>query len=574
MRIFLAMLVAMSAAASAVHISEVMYNPQGTDNNREYVEVYAPNTSLDGWAAGDSAENDTLELLYQGTSPYQMVVEEGFYYENSEVTYYSAGPSIGNSLNNAGDSVFLYSQEGVLMDSMSYDDGLANDNGHSLEYFNGTWRESIMAGGTPGAANSIAAPHDNSSGTGGGMSGAAQNIASGTPENGSANTTQTLPTQSPGSQTSAGNITTPKEECTINLTIWTEKEIFGEGETIVYRHALTPENYVIEYWAEDLEGNIVKRKYNTTNTNKKKWTPSCSKGTAFVLWAKAYACNTTEADSRLVGLRCPSATHEESLHLDVSEEARWGDSVPVTLEISKGETAKTLIEVYVEGQSRVSEISKVYVPEENSRAKLVVPVLLWPNCGSEIADGRFTVVAEGLGMTARKSIYLSGTSPKACSPADCPQCTCPDPAECAGQEDMPLPELRSFYVRAKKYSSTVSAYANVHCPGNCTLQLSDDAGIQRDMQVTNHTGTLAINFTPRSKTISLALLQKSASLNLTLPFGIPKSEPAPAIDVAQARPKTRSEPTVYESKPKKSGWKYLLLSIFGLGVVAAAFRLA
>ena len=155
-RYILSLMILLAHGAYAIHINEVMYNPEGADNNLEFVEIYLDsNQSLDGWMIGDSDSNDTLTTLYFTDSSYALIVEEGYAYENSDASFYSAGATIGNNLNNDLDAVFLFDPDGILIDYMSYDGGIANNNGMSMEYYNHSWYESMAYGGTPGDENSI-----------------------------------------------------------------------------------------------------------------------------------------------------------------------------------------------------------------------------------------------------------------------------------------------------------------------------------------------------------------------------------------------------------------------------------
>jgi len=141
--------------AGAVHINEVMYNPEGNDNNREFVELFVEdNRSLEDWVIADSESNDTLVVLQFLDSQYAVIVEEG-YSVNSSASYYTTGPSIGNNLNNVLDEISIYDEKGNLVDFMSYDGKMADNNGKSLELYNGSWRESTAIGGTPGVENSV-----------------------------------------------------------------------------------------------------------------------------------------------------------------------------------------------------------------------------------------------------------------------------------------------------------------------------------------------------------------------------------------------------------------------------------
>ncbi len=153
--------------AFAMSINEIMYNPPGSDNNREFVEIYFSGDesgdeeegtrNLSGYLVGDTSSNDTMELLQLlPSSPFALIVEEGFNYAGINASIYSAGATIGNNLNNNEDTIYLYYSNGTLIDFVTYTSSWGGDsNNRSLERLaNGTWRESLQEGGTPGAANS------------------------------------------------------------------------------------------------------------------------------------------------------------------------------------------------------------------------------------------------------------------------------------------------------------------------------------------------------------------------------------------------------------------------------------
>jgi len=70
-------------------------------------------------------------------------------------------------------------------------------------------------------------------------------------------------------------ISTEHIPCNISLTIETEKLIYENKEKISFKNLLNNDsfNYEIEYWVEDLFGNIFKKPYTTSNLNKKSYTP-------------------------------------------------------------------------------------------------------------------------------------------------------------------------------------------------------------------------------------------------------------------------------------------------------------
>jgi len=131
-----------------------MYNPLGSDNNKEYVEVYGF-VNLTNWIIGDSSSNDTLILLNYFFSNYSLIVEEGFNYSGINASIYSAGATIGDNLNNNFDTIFLFDNDSNLVDSVSYDGNIANGDGYSLEMVNFFWNRSCKIYGSPGYDNLV-----------------------------------------------------------------------------------------------------------------------------------------------------------------------------------------------------------------------------------------------------------------------------------------------------------------------------------------------------------------------------------------------------------------------------------
>jgi len=158
--ILLAFALALPASSlAATMINEVMYNPAGDDNNREFVEIVGTN-NLTGFVVGDNRSNDSLVLLKFVPGNLSLVVEVGFNHSGLNCSVYSAGSTIGNNLNNKGDFVFIYNNK-TLVDWMSYNKSLASNNNRSLEFVNGSWIESCSKGGSPCSQNCIVEEQNN-----------------------------------------------------------------------------------------------------------------------------------------------------------------------------------------------------------------------------------------------------------------------------------------------------------------------------------------------------------------------------------------------------------------------------
>jgi len=242
-------------------INEIMYNPEGNDNNAEYVELYFNNIfdttqNMSGWTIADSSSNDTLTIMHYSPSPYALIVEEGFNHSGLNATIYSIGTTIGDNLDNDADELFLYNSNGTLIAYANYTNNYANGNSKSLEFYNGTFYESIV-NGTPGERNSVVEFFN-------------QTI------NKTINQTLNLTNSSNNIAINNTNITNnSSSHCFSTINITTDKDIFNDGEKISYKFKLSNASlpYTIEYWIDDLHGNNIKKSYTTTNTNTKSYTP-------------------------------------------------------------------------------------------------------------------------------------------------------------------------------------------------------------------------------------------------------------------------------------------------------------
>ena len=121
------------------------------------------------------------------------------------------------------------------------------------------------------------------------------------------------------------NNATNETSCNVSISIRTEKDIF-EDEAIVFYNEISPKtgigNFSIEYWAEDLFGNVVKARLATTNLNSKQFTPKMTeRDRVFVIKNRLYAaCLKESLSSEKIVIyknafyqeqQCPAAKAEE-----------------------------------------------------------------------------------------------------------------------------------------------------------------------------------------------------------------------------------------------------------------------
>jgi len=130
--LFLIFLFVLPAINAELFINEVMYDPEGKDNNNEFIEIYT-DSNLSGFIVADAVSEDVLQEIQNINSNYSIIVEDEFSIENTSANIYSVGAAIGNNLNNDRDIIVIKDLEGKIIDVFSYTKEFgANNNGKSL----------------------------------------------------------------------------------------------------------------------------------------------------------------------------------------------------------------------------------------------------------------------------------------------------------------------------------------------------------------------------------------------------------------------------------------------------------
>lgn len=233
--------------------------------------------------------------------------------------------------------------------------------------------------------------------------------------------------------------------CDFSLHLKTNETIFYEnGQSIEFKPELNNQSfpYLIEYWIEDMFGNLVKPKLNTTNTNEKSWKanikeqdrvlflkavvyPSCtdqnlSNNAAekmFIVTKNETTTETEESQSETE----KTAVVESSINIVkiASESASFGEVVNTEVEIYKGNTDKYSVSLWVEKDGKiVSEKTKVHLKTKNTFYKFVIPIFLDPNCNEKIKEGDAQLIVEGLGLQEEKEFIIKGINKKICPDKD------------------------------------------------------------------------------------------------------------------------------------------------------------
>ncbi len=218
--------------------------------------------------------------------------------------------------------------------------------------------------------------------------------------------------------------------CNISLNIGTWKNLYFNEPSVFYLN-LNNESFpfVIEYWVEDLFGNIIKKPINTTNTNKKSFSPRFDEpDKAFLIKARIIfvACNDSNKEDnyaeKLFVVKGEEPEKESKieiveLYLNKDNEIEFGKSLKAKLNIYKGDSTKNVISIWAEdkkGKKISTETSKLTITKKFSDNLLTIPVQLKLNCDSKLDEGKHYLVVNGLGIKTKKEFMIKGNLDSFC----------------------------------------------------------------------------------------------------------------------------------------------------------------
>lgn len=410
---YLFLLIQIFPFVNSLEINEIMYDPEGNDNNLEFVElIHKANLNLTNRMIHDSSSNDTLTLMkWVNYSNYSLIVEEGFNYSHYNCTIYSAGSSIGNGLNNNQDTFCINNNSSKLC--TNYTNRYANNNGFSLEKVNDIWVESNKKGGSPCLEN----PN--------------QKVI----KNSTKNSSNDL-------------------FCDAKIFFYIENNIIKEEEKLIFKPIINHSNleYEITYWIEDLEGKIIKEKIITTNTNKKTWTPKDFPKT-YILKGSIKVLNCIDNNEQNNYDKKLFATIQEkksNINLKISPKKKsysFGQKVLSEAKIENLGKDKLEIQIYIKSFSEkvISDIFSIKISDSTGKLDIETPILIPKNCDKSYEPGIYELVIESKNRLAKETILIKENP-------ECPKST---------EIKQINSKIKNIYVRSKKYSNTTKLYYSI-----------------------------------------------------------------------------------------------------------------
>jgi len=401
--LLLTILLIIPNSLASIQITEIMYNPEGSDNNHEYIELIT-NMNLTGFIIQDSSSEDVLELLKYIPSNYSLIVEEGFNHTDINATIYSVGATIGNSLNNDGDTIIIKNQTTVFDAIHYYSSWGGENNGNSLCILDYQWKECPK---TPGYEN-IASLKNYSIEINEFLPNPQGYDNADNPEGEwieIINFGEKVELTGCYFQDNANHKTYITDTTTINTTI--------NKYLVVYIDGLLLNNEGVEkIKLFDPYNNLIDQVSYGSSTEGLSWSKINEN------WIQTVPSPNQENPENKTYLE--SSIKIEKVYLGTDYKAKFGDNLRVKLEIYKGNTTKNSISMWIEKNNEpVSKRTRFSIEKKYEDTPITIPIQIFPNCNEKLEDGRYHIKVEGLDRTDSQEIKIEGITKNLCEEVKC-----------------------------------------------------------------------------------------------------------------------------------------------------------
>ncbi len=391
-----------------VFINEIMYNPEGDDNNNEYIEIILDSyINLTNYKIQDLSSEDSLQELKFVDNEFALIVEEGFSFNDINSSVYSVGTTIGNNLNNDNDIIIIKDSNDTILDTLSYNSNWGADgNNKSLCRIpdkTGIWQECTK---TPSSSNSITEDFSNV-------------IINEFLPNPIGDDNAAMPNGEWIELYNNGN--NDLDLIGLELKDNANHKIIISDTNTLQGTIIKAKNYLVVYMNgfsgflnnEDLEliklysNNILIDEVSYSNSGEGlSW--SNIKG----IWqiSEQTPGGENKDNSTISNVLDSSIEIDKIYDLGSNDKAEWSSNIRVKLLIYKGDTDKHAIEAYIEGPETITKFSKTNVYDKFKNYTITLPIQIILNCDKKYEDGNYEIVVEGLDTKDTEKIKISGES--------------------------------------------------------------------------------------------------------------------------------------------------------------------
>jgi hypothetical protein len=284
--------------------------------------------------------------------------------------------------------------------------------------------------------------------------------------------------------------------CDCSLEIITEKEIYDVQEkiTFIIRDCYNETTFKnqIEYWAEDLFGDITKTKLETTSKAPKSYTPRITGNEkTFLLKAKIQTCN--ETTTKMIAVKGEETTaRNTTFEIKAPKSAKPNEIIIIEIEGYKAQTQKTLINMQLElNEKRKSETLKIYAPKQNQEFHIKIPFQI-PN-NLDAGEREYTLRAEGLDI--EKDTIITINVPR--------------------EDEKDEIKITSFYTRKQKFDEEINTIINWIGSESATIRLTTQKEI-KEFDVIQKTITAPLKIRKHNETIIAEIIKNNETKDVKL----------------------------------------------------------
>ncbi len=325
----------------------------------------------------------------------------------------------------------------------------------------------------------------------------------------------------PGNETGKENKTSPVNEteevfnfCECTTKVVTDKELYYKGERMLISFNTCNETfseypYKLEYWVEDLFGEIMKQKLNTTNPSQKQFTPRFEgHEKAFKVKARFPECNNTASPAITVFREEEREAKKPFLALSLPEKAVPGEVFFVGVEGFKGDTRKTVLSLWIENNDeRVSEVTKTYIYGSNKEFSQSLPLLI---ARKNLEPGLYNVVAEGLDFEEKEQLYLEVMEE---------------------EEESKETGINSFYTRKQNFDGSLNVFVTTSNSEGLLLKVKSSKNVFESYMPRSNSLSASMNISSPTEILVAELYDEEEIISTeTLALSLSYEEPEPIVE--------------------------------------------
>ena len=396
--IYLILFIILMQISNGILINEIMANPIADESLNEWIEIYNDENNdinVSGWIIGDDKDNDTIEGgLYnkEGTIipafGFAIITDEAtrvynnFNVSQDAIRLYVDDGAIGNGLSNNGETIYLYDNNGNLIDKKTY---------------NKTTEDLSWA---------------------------------------FVNTTLLKSNPSPGFVNDESIIT--EQGCDYAVEFILAKTVFDNSSDFSFKIRISKvsgqkTNFTSRAKIEDLNGKLIREYKPFTNQSITKqrtstrYTPNLEEGKSFFMDSNiTVQCNDTNTkndfDKRIITIKGKPLREDSSIDIEkvfdlgTDKKAKFGQIIRIKLNAYKGNTNKKSIAVWIEDDKRnkLSKQSKINLELKYTNYSLTLPVQIKPNCDEKFDNDDYTIIARGLDSEDEEEVEIEDLTDSMC----------------------------------------------------------------------------------------------------------------------------------------------------------------